>query len=170
MAKAYKSSVTLKSAGGDPKKLAANLEHDGDTALFATIMGRATGIGSKRENLRVPGEYYEGIKGDFEVSNPDTGETVASSTLYAPDAIHDQLIAGLKDKERTGPIEFAVEGYVVKGGTSGFTWKYVPLFQGTGNAPEIDTLADLRARIAEGKKALPAPAKGRKGDKGADAT
>lgn len=165
MATSFKSSVNLKAVGTDPKKLAVNLQHDGDEALYATVYGRADKVGSRRENPRIPGEYFEGIVGLFEAVSPDaTMDTVSSSTLYAPDAIHEQLKDALNAPGRVGSIEFAFESYVVKGGTAGFTWKHKFVSQG---AAEADPLAALKASVAKQKTtALPAPEKGPVPEKG----
>lgn len=153
-AASIKSSVNVKSAGGDPRKVAANLAHDGDKELFSSTIGEAHGVGSKRESVRDPGTFTQALLGYFENINAETGEAVASKNGYLPDAIHDQVIAAL-DKG-AGIVRFAFESYVVKGGTAGFTW----LHEFKSDVSVADPVAEMRALLGKPKvSALPAPDK-----------
>lgn len=152
-----KSSINIKSAG-DPKKVAANLEHDGMRAKLSTILGIATGI-NKRTDQKTGGTY-EGLVGAFAVRPEDkTRAEVRSNICYLPDAVHGPIASHLKaqlEKDPTAQVRFVMESYVVKGGTAGFTWEYKPMF-GAGDGVMIDPLAQIRSAVESGAKALPAP-------------
>jgi hypothetical protein len=146
----FKSSVNVKAAGGDPKKVAVNLPHDGDKALFSFTVGEARSLGTKREDTREPGKFIQGLTGYFEVVDPETGAAVASKNLYAPEAIHDMIVAALKGDEENGVrpalvVRVAYESYVVKGGTAGFTW----LHEVKTTGEHADPLADLRKLVGK---------------------
>jgi hypothetical protein len=157
MTSAFKTSINVKAIGTDPKKVAANLEHDGDRALYSTIFGVAVGLSSQRADPRDPSKMYQGLGGTFEVCSPD-GLSVSSKILYAPEVIHNTIVAQLNQAERAA-IEFAFESYVVKGGTAGFSWEYRFLSEPNSEKP-FDPLAALKSRLmpkaVEGSKEVPA--------------
>jgi hypothetical protein len=139
----FKSSVAVKSIGVNPQKVASNLDHDGMRALYSTIVGVAHGVSSKRSDARDPSKEYEGLGGTFEVFSPE-GISVSSKVLYAPEVIHNTILAQIKDTNH--PVEFAFESYVVKGGTAGFSWEYRFVLP-PNSEQEFDPLAAIKERL-----------------------
>lgn len=152
-----KASVNVKSLG-DPKKLAVNLPADGDVALLGTIFGIAQGMNKRTSQDGMSSSY--GLVGSFAAipADPKRSE-VHSNICYLPDQVQSQILASLRAAQETDPnaqVRFAMEASVCKGGQSGFTWEYRPLYDGqTGSV--IDPLASMRAAIKGGQKSLPAP-------------
>lgn len=138
----FKSSVNIKSAGGDPKKIAANAEK-GSKTKYCTVLGIATSK-VKRTDPKDPDKVNWGLAGTFEVSSPITGDTVKGGNLFIVDSLHnmisDQLDKGAK------AVSFAAEVYVVEGGTAGFTWEYK--FHDNALPEEEDILASVRSLIS----------------------
>jgi hypothetical protein len=153
---AIKSSVHIKAAGGNPQALAASLDV-GKKALFSSTIGSATGYGkTKTEDIRDKGTYHDSLDGTFEVINAETGESVMSSAMYAPPAIHEQIVGILKGTPGA-TVKIAFESYVCRGGTAGFTWEHVLK---TDSAGVVDALAEMRALLTTKKapvKELPKP-------------
>jgi hypothetical protein len=152
---AIKSSVHTKAAGGNPQALAASLDV-GKKALFSSTIGSATGYGkTKTEDIRDKGTYHESLDGTFEVINAETGQSVMSSALYAPAAIHEQLVGILKGTPGA-TVKIAYESYVCRGGTAGFTWEHVLK---TDNSGVVDALAEMRSLLTKKApvKELPKP-------------
>jgi hypothetical protein len=150
-----KASVHVKAAGGNPQALAATLE-PGKKGLFSSTIGLATGFGKSRtEDIRDKGTFHDSLDGHFEVINAETGDSVSSSILYAPAAIHDQIVNILK----TNPgaqVKIAYESYVSKGGTAGFTWEHELK---TDAKDQVDPLAEMRGLLGKkpAAKELPKP-------------
>ena len=86
--KTVKSSINIKSAGGDPKKVAAMSDKGAET-LFSTVYGKADGL-APRTDPKDPDRKYFGLKGRFECLGVN-GEVVTSSVAFLPDAIHSRL-------------------------------------------------------------------------------
>lgn len=150
-----KSSINVKSMG-DPRKIAANLEHDGMKGVLGTIIGIAQGVNRRADPKGGP-DYF-GLIGAFCAmpTDPDR-EEVRSTICYLPDAVQGPIAASLETAQKTDPtavVRFAMEAGVCKGGTAGFTWEYKPIIDGAAGAM-IDPLAEIKAAIGGGQKQIP---------------
>lgn len=148
-----KSSLTVKSMG-DPRKVAANMEHDGMLGLLGTIVGIVTGINTRTNDK--DGTTYEGLVGAFAgiATDPQRPE-VTSKICYLPDAVHEPIANTFKkarEKDDVANVRFALECGVRKGGIAGFSWEFKPLI--SDGAEEFDPLAEIRAAV-KNKTALP---------------
>lgn len=150
-----KSSINVKSMG-DPRKIAANLPHDGDKGVLGTIIGIALNV--NRRSDPKGGPDYLGLTGAFAAIPTDPQrEEVRSTICYLPDAVHGPIAATLekaREADPTATVRFAMEAGVMKGGTAGFTWEFKPLFDGNQGAL-VDPLAQIRGAIGTGVKLLP---------------
>lgn len=151
-----KSSINVKSMG-DPRRLAANLEHDGMKAVLGTIIGIAQGV-NRRTDQKSGADYF-GLVGSFLAMPADVErEEVRSTICYLPDAVHGPIAAAIEKMHETDPtavVRFAMEASVQKGGTAGFTWEYKPMIDGPAGQA-MDPLAEIKTAISGGQKSLPA--------------
>ena len=149
VAKIFKSSVNVKTAGSPQKFIGKHNIKVGERGLFCTVYGVANAV-VKRADPKDPEKFYFGLKGTFEVLPADDGEAVGGAALFAPDAIHDKVVDQLKSG--AAAVSFAFEAYVVGGGTAGFTWEY--RFLSDGAPEEEDILSSVRAHVRKDTTAL----------------
>lgn len=152
-----KSSVNVKSMG-NPQKTVAMMKENVEVELFGTIVGLASGVNRRADPKGGPD--YMGLTGAFCAipADPQRAE-VRAMICYLPDAIHSPIAATLAaahEKNETLQVRFAMEAYVRKGGTAGFTWEFKPVFDTSSKGVMVDPLASMRSAVTGGNvKALP---------------
>lgn len=138
--------ISVKTVGADPAlaKLSDSPVH------LMRVIGMATGIKDK-EDAR--GEAITAILGDFEGTNPASGEVYRSGVLYLPSGIHEMIVGALGTPG--AKVEFGLDIFSVKATNRiGYSYTCKQIFKSEGR----DSLADLREKVGEKVKALAPPA------------
>lgn len=123
----------------------------GAKRLIGTVIGRANGI----KQINMPnGDKYEGLRGQFEAVNAETGEVTMSGICYLPSGFHDGVLDQLRD-DNTASVDFAYRVFSIPSqNPQGYSYAMEPLLE----PRESDPLSELR-KTAAGKnpKAIAAP-------------
>jgi hypothetical protein len=146
----YKSKITIKDIGCDPKKVAT--AESGNHPL-ARIYGVVHDVTAK-ESKTIAGNIEVAFIGEFEAINLEDGRVFRSGRLYLPKGISEVMektFAGIKSSDKNATVEFAFEIASVKASNPiGYSYEAKALRKAT----QVDALADLRNTM----KSLPAVA------------
>jgi hypothetical protein len=166
--------ITIKDVMGDKFDPKALVDQKGEQVDLCAIVGVANQVVVDRTNY---GEFYL-FEGAFEATRledkavfkspkcilPEPVGTMMGRELLAivsPEQIKEETVgdAGATRTRKRGNVPAAQFGVILgckpsKKGARGYEWTTKPVVQPTN----VDTLADLRARVNEQLKALPAPA------------
>lgn len=142
------SKISLKSIGAAPAKGSVQ---PGKPVTLAAIYGSA----SRHESVTTTFGDSTRFVGNFEAVNAADGEIFRSGKMFLP-SIVEELLRDAVDAVGEGSVEFALEigAEHSEKGNMGYAYTVRPLRK----MAESDSLAHLRAEVAEKMKALPAPA------------
>jgi len=141
------SKISLKSIGATPAK---NSVEAGKPVTLAAIYGTV----HKHETVTTTFGDSERFVGNVEAINIATGDTYRSGKMFVP-SIVEELLAAAVDSVEDGSVEFALEigAEHSEKGNMGYAYTVKPLRK----MAEADSLAHLRAEVADKLAALPAP-------------
>lgn len=141
------SKISLKSIGATPAKGSVEA---GKPITIAALYGAV----HKHETVTTTFGESERFIGNIEAVNAATGEVFRSGKMFVP-SIVEELLAAAVDSIDDGSVEFALEigAEHSEKGNMGFAYTVKPLRK----MAEADSLAHLRAEVANKLKTLPAP-------------
>lgn len=147
--------ISLKSIGATPTKGSVEA---GKPITIAALYGTV----HKHETVTTTFGESERFVGNIEAVNAITGEVFRSGKMFVPSVV-EELLASAVDSIDDGSVEFALEigAEHSEKGNMGFAYTVKPLRK----MAEADSLAHLRAEVADKLKALPAPATEKAGKK-----
>lgn len=142
--------LSPKTCGCEPKKVAANLKNDGDSAPLLALFGNVTGVKSGESNF---GPWLKFV-GSIAAQNLITGEFFRSGAAFLPEVATQLLLPAVESAE--GAVQFGFQIDIKKDEASSVGYQYTvkPLLPMETSDPLLLMASEIESNFPV---ALPAP-------------